>query len=82
MASHCIDLTVDQLLNDPMTLLVMRADGVDPVSFKAMLAGQAARLRQAGVSAVSAFAPSGTISVSGGPAFIAARTLYDSCRAF
>ncbi|WP_413991301.1 hypothetical protein ACMDCR_04110 [Labrys okinawensis] len=82
MASHCIDLTVDQLLNDPMTIAVMQADGVDPISLKAMLAGQAARLRQAGASAASAFAPSSSISVSGGPAFIAARIPYDSCRAF
>jgi hypothetical protein len=82
MASHCIDLTVDQLLNDPMTLLVMRADGVDPVSLKAMLAGQAARLRQAMGTATPVFAADSAFSVSGGSAFIAARTPYDSCRAF
>lgn len=81
MASHCIDLTVDQLLNDPMTLAVMRADGVDPISFKAMLAGQAARLREARGTSTSSFAADSVFSVSGGPAFIAASAPYDSCRA-
>jgi hypothetical protein len=80
MASHCNDLTVDQLLNDPMTLAVMRADGVDPVSFKTMLAGQAARLREArGAAAI--FGSHSPFSVSRAPAFIAAGP-YDSCRAF
>jgi hypothetical protein len=82
MASHSIDMTVDQLLNDPMTIAVMRADGVDPVSFKAMLAGQAARLRQAMGTPAPVFAADSAFSISGGPAFIAARAPYDSCRAF
>jgi hypothetical protein len=81
MASHCNDLTVDQLLNDPMTLAVMRADGVDPVSFKTMLAGQAARLREARGAAAAIFASNSPFSVSRAPAFIAAGP-YDSCRAF
>ena len=82
MASHCTDLTVDQLLNDPMTLLVMRADGVDPASLKTMLAGQAIRLRRASGAAAPAFGADSAFSVSGGPAFIAASAPYDSCRAF
>ncbi|WP_146126951.1 hypothetical protein [Labrys sp. LIt4] len=39
-------MTVDQLLNDPLTLALMRADGVDPVSLRTMLASQARRLAE------------------------------------
>lgn len=81
MASHCNDLTVDQLLNDPMTLAVMRADGVDPISFKVMLAGQAARLREARGAGAPAFAADTAFSISRAPAFMAAGSPYDSCRA-
>jgi hypothetical protein len=47
MASYSKALTIDQLLNDPMTLAVMRADRVDPASLKALLVLTAARLRDA-----------------------------------
>lgn len=47
MAFHSKTLTIDQLLNDPMTLAVMRADRVDPASLKALLLLTAARLRDA-----------------------------------
>lgn len=47
MASYSKALTIDQLLNDPMTLAVMRADHVDPSSLKALLVLTAARLRDA-----------------------------------
>ncbi len=82
MASQCNDLTIDQLLDDPMTLAVMRADGVDPISFKAMLAGQAARLRHAKGAVMTAFAADSTFSVSRASAYAVAGSPYDSCRAF
>lgn len=44
MASHRKELTVDQLLDDPMIRAVMRADRVDPVRLRAMLARQTASL--------------------------------------
>lgn len=47
MASYSKAPTIDQLLNDPMTLAVMRADRVDPASLKALLVLTAARLREA-----------------------------------
>lgn len=47
MASYSKALTIDQLLNDPMTLAVMRADRVDPSSLKALLVLTATRLRDA-----------------------------------
>ncbi|MDZ5450598.1 hypothetical protein [Labrys sp. ZIDIC5] len=47
MAQQGCNMTIDQLLNDPLTLALMRADGVDPVSLRTMLAGQARRLAEA-----------------------------------
>ncbi len=47
MAQHGCNMSVEQLLNDPMTLALMRADGVDPASLRAMLAGLARRLAEA-----------------------------------
>ena len=47
MAFQYRALTIDQLLNDPMTLAVMQADHVDPAALKAMLVRTAARLRAA-----------------------------------
>ncbi|PLP55910.1 hypothetical protein CYK37_28070 [Mesorhizobium loti] len=47
MAFYSKALTIDQLLNDPVTLAVMRADRVDPASLKALLVHTAARLREA-----------------------------------
>ncbi len=44
MASHRKELTVDQLLDDPVILAVMRADRVDPVRLRAMLARLATSL--------------------------------------
>ena len=31
------DLTIDELLGDPMTHAIMKADGVDPLELEAML---------------------------------------------
>lgn len=73
MASSHQNLTVDQLLNDPMTLAVMRADRIDPASFRAMLAGQAKRLRQAEAAAYAL--PAGNL-------FLPAPSPLDSIRAF
>ena len=44
MASRRTDLTIDQLLKDPVTLAVMKADGVDAVAFEGMLRNLAVRL--------------------------------------
>ncbi len=73
MASFHQNLTVDQLLNDPMTLAVMRADRIDPASFRAMLAGQARRLREAEAAAYGRPA---------GVRFLPAPSPLDSLRAF
>ncbi|WP_448954547.1 hypothetical protein [Labrys neptuniae] len=47
MAQRGCNMTVDQLLDDPMTLALMRADGVDPTSLRALLARTARRLAEA-----------------------------------
>jgi hypothetical protein len=82
MTSQCNDLSIDQLLDDPMTLAVMRADGVDPISFKAMLAGQIARLRNSSGAARLVAAADTAFSITRAPAYSAAGSSYDSCRAF
>ncbi|QEN89035.1 hypothetical protein FZC33_23235 [Labrys sp. KNU-23] len=46
MAQQGCNMTIDQLLNDPLTLALMRADGVDPVSLRMMLTGLARRLAE------------------------------------
>ena len=38
------DPTIDDLLRDPMTQAIIRADGVDPTEFEALLRALAARL--------------------------------------
>ena len=38
------DPRIDDLLRDPMTQAIMRADGVDPIEFEALLRASAARL--------------------------------------
>lgn len=73
MASFHQNLTVDQLLNDPVTLAVMRADRIDPASFRAMLAGQARRLREAEAAADA---------LPAGCRFLPAPSPLDSLRAF
>jgi hypothetical protein len=49
MSSWNKNLTIDQLLNDPVTLAVMEADKVNPDALKAMLRGLAARLKGAAI---------------------------------
>lgn len=39
------NLTIDQLLSDPVTLAMMEADNVDPVTFRQMLDRTSRRLR-------------------------------------
>ena len=75
MSVHQHDLIIDQLLSDPMTLAVMKADRVDPVSFKAMLRLHAERLAGTPRHGTSRF------SNSGSPAFTGGETCLDHCRA-
>jgi hypothetical protein len=49
MSSWNKNLTIDQLLNDPVTLAVMEADKVNPDALKAMLRSLAARLKGAAI---------------------------------
>jgi len=37
MMTSCADSTIDELINDPLTRTLMRADGVDPSELEAML---------------------------------------------
>lgn len=74
MATFHQNLTVDQLLNDPVTLAVMRADRIDPASFRAMLAGQARRLREAKAAAAD--------TLPAGVRYLPAPSPLDSLRAF
>lgn len=46
MVTRCADLTVDQLLDDPMIRTLMRADDVDPRALGAMLRGVADNLKR------------------------------------
>lgn len=57
MASHRKELTLDQLLDDPLIRAVMRADRVDPVRLRATLARQTASLGES-QRALAAAAPS------------------------
>jgi hypothetical protein len=45
MASHDAGPTVEDLLDDPVALAVMRADHIDPDDFRALLGEMAVRLR-------------------------------------
>ena len=47
MTRH-VELTMDDLLSDPLTLLLMRADGVDPTDLRGMLRAAARRLEDRG----------------------------------
>lgn len=71
MASSSRTSIVDQLLSDPMIVAVMRADRVDPVSFRSMLTNLAEELREAKA-----------VAVAGVPPFIAPGSPLDSLRAF
>jgi hypothetical protein len=86
MASMNNDLSIDQLLSDPVTVAVMRADRVDPTALQAMLRGVAARLHDARDNAAPAI-PARSIPFFGNPAlkghrFLAGgRAPFDRCRA-
>ncbi|MBN8942373.1 MAG: hypothetical protein J0H01_22900 [Rhizobiales bacterium] len=72
MASHRKELTVDQLLDDPLILAVMRADRVDPARLRVMLARLSASLDPSG-QAVSATTPPAARSLAGVCAAITCR---------
>jgi hypothetical protein len=85
MASKSNDLTIDQLLNDPVTIALMQADRVDPDALQAMLRGVAARLHREGDVAKPA-STARSFLFSGNPAFkvrkaFEGRAPFDRCRA-
>jgi hypothetical protein len=53
MSPRCEEMTIDQLMNDPMTLAVMNADRVNPTSLKEALSAIDRRLRDIPLSAAS-----------------------------
>jgi hypothetical protein len=55
MTMLCRELTLDDLLDDPMTQAVMRADRIEPAAVRGMLLAMAGKIENAGrVSTVSA----------------------------
>jgi selenocysteine-specific translation elongation factor len=81
MASRRNDLTIDQLLQDPVTLAVMKADQVDAAALEAMLRRLAARLAVPPQSAAKLHAgrPAAAFPVSSAPADTGAA--FDQCGA-
>jgi hypothetical protein len=47
MPGSCEDLTIHDLLNDPLTQMVMRADRVDPLTLRQMLGSVALEIERA-----------------------------------
>jgi hypothetical protein len=96
MSSRRKDLTIDQLLNDPVTLAVMEADKVNPDALKAMLRTLASRLKgtpidiatpQDAISGPAVRTARPPLPYSGAPAFASLTRLagagspFDRCRA-
>ena len=77
------DPSIDQLLNDPVTIAVMRADKVDPDALQTMLRGVARRLHDARDASRAAR----SIPFFGSPALkthkslLGSRAPFDRCRA-
>ena len=48
MSGSCADPTIHDLLNDPITQMVMQADRVDPLALRQMLGSVALEIESAG----------------------------------
>ena len=48
MPNSCVEPTIHDLLNDPLTNMVMRADGVDPLALRRMLGSVALEIERTG----------------------------------
>jgi hypothetical protein len=86
MASRNNDPTIDQLLNDPVTIAVMQADRVDLDALQAMLRGVAARLQDARDIAKPDASERRSVPFFGSAVFKGQRSLggrapFDRCRA-
>jgi hypothetical protein len=46
MPSSCASPTIHDLLNDPLTLTIMQADGVDPLALRRMLGSVALEIER------------------------------------
>ena len=61
MPTHCYEPTIQELLNDPLTRAVMKADSVDPQALRRMLGSVALEIerpdRQADYQPRSRYAP-------------------------
>jgi hypothetical protein len=51
MSPRCEEMSIDQLLNDPMTLAVMKADRVNPATLKEALSAYGRRRRDIPIDA-------------------------------
>ena len=65
MTNYFRDPTLAELLSDPMTRAVMRADGVNPMELEDFLRGLAARRTESSAGAVQSWWP--RLQLCGGP---------------
>ena len=70
MAPHCQEPTIQDLLNDPLTQAVMKADSVDPQALRRMLGSVALEIerpdRQADYQPRSRYAPLAVVAGGSG----------------